>query len=1088
VSRLSTFDYTSDMQNFSRGVVSGTTDRKRGRPTWLKDAENLYGRPLGSASIRPGSRDLSDATLPEAPHSLLKYYAAGGGALFAGAGTHIYLVTATGYPLVVLPITPTNNEWSHDNLNGVMIATQRLTPANLPIIYNGTSWMSLKLPVPANTLTLTPGVGAGAMTVNTTYYYRLRWLFRNGASLASTPQLATMGVGDNQVVITTIPVTGGGRSDYLGWRLERTESGATSAGPFYFVADGTANNYTDQTADSNLDYRADEGIHGDPPPMDGVIAFANRLIGWYGSALYPSQSPGDLEATGICNYDPELTVYASKDDGDTIQTCVVVGDELLILKRRSVWRLVGTGPENFQLVPVVAGSGARGGEAGAVGPRAACAIGNAAYFWGDGGIFRYAAGRVDPAGWVEMGKYMSGVNKAIQDQIVMVNQIGDYVLVFNSQSPFDYNSHCLLYDARLNQWWPWRGWFARDAIVVKDGSLGDATLVFCDSRPADATGTFTDRPAFHVWQDTRGTTQVYVQKVLSASGAVQWTANGVVVSAAGASGTLYAQVRGLDDGGCIVAFLSLTAGNYTARAQRFNSAGVAQWAAGGVALSNNFAAPSGNGGLRIITDGSVDGSIVVWGENSAGGAVKAQKINGVGAVQWTAGGVAVHSGAITSIAGDTEDSIGLFSDGLAGAYVFYVASTGGADIGRIQHLDSGGALLNGVDGVNMGLYYRAIRVADGSFYALSFSGGDKIKKFDGAGVVAWTSTDLTGGTPFVNGAWLVDDNEGGVIAAWVVAAANKVYARRVNGAGAVQWSAATVVDTITATVGQILTFRAVPDGVGGIVVAWTRGGGAGTRTVQCARVDADGNILWGPTGVTTATADQFPLGLITDGAASAIVQFTNGSDSYEQRFDPSGARLYGTGGIAVSAAANNQTPRASAYTGAAYGEVVAGSGAGYHVWIGFDGFKDEKDRAGAGGNAVPWLALTPFIDDADKVGAASNQPKEFGRLQTYINTDPSSVTAAIILEPGSRVVSIPLAVGVGGAEWGDDTATIGDDTAVWDEFDWGQDEQAPSTSAFPVGTIGTRYAMQYSGVAADDMQFQGFELDAVLTPERRTDQ
>lgn len=1102
---MKTTEYTSPVQDFSRGVVSGVVDRKRGRPNWLKDAENLYGRPLGAASIRPGSRDLSDATLPEASHSLLKYYASGGGGLFVAAGTHIYLVTTTGYPLVILPITPSTNEWSHDNLNGVMIATQRLTPGNLPLIYDGTTWMSLKPPVPANSLTLTPGIGAGSMTPNVTYYYRLRWLFKNGASKSSTPQSVAMGVGDNQVAITTIPISPSpARSDYLGWRLERTEAGATSAGPYYFVADGTAANYTDQTSDSNLDYQADEGLHGDPPPMDGVIAFANRLIGWYGSALYPSQSPGDLEATGICNYDPELTVYAAKDDGDTIQLCVVVGDELLILKRRSVWRLTGTGPENFQLVPVVAGSGARGGEAGAVGPRAACAIGNAAFFWGDGGIFRYAAGRVDPAGWIEMGKYMTGVNKAVQDRIVMVNQIGDFVLIFNPQSPYDYNSHCLLYDARINQWWPWRGWFARDAIVVKDGSLGDATLVFCDSRTAEASGVF----------ETRSSSVAFAQSSFHTyavspdpNGTQQWAANGINIDN-GASTPSFSRLSQCTDGssGFYYAYNEDNGGGERVMVRHVDSTG-ATMAGFPVAVHPPAGAGRFIDDLKIVPDWQ-GGAYCVYSERIGGTTTgpMCRRVNGDGTFAWAeqvlAGnrcfylsilGLSLNAGGDLIIGGadfgSTSTSRWFRIDRATGAVTWDVTKAG-------LNMSGDGYCIENED---FNIWYKR---SNDSHCAL-------IKLSDGSTITpgAQTSTATGTGLSIAVASAACSDGVGGL---FCMIAGTKtspsgdygIWVRRIDKLGNLLWSSAVeITDDPQYRPNGIGGVACIPDGEFGCICLSFMFRTAGTPIrshVDAVRLDANGNRVWGSSAIRVAAYEAVnginKGGACTDGAGGAVMVWQDGRNGsnrmcYGARILSDGSLPWTADGVQLS----NRTGIAFqidpiVFAGAPVGGLPSGSGSGYHVWVGFDGFKDEKDRLRAGGNAVPWLALTPMIDDSDKLGVASNQPKEFGRLQSYINTNPSQVSAAIILEPGSRVVAIPLDVGIGGAEWGDDTATIGDDDGVWDESDWGQDEQAPVTSAFPVGTIGSRYAMQYSGAAEDDMQFQGFELDAVLTPERRIDQ
>src|SRR5512140_614931 len=75
--------------------------------------------------------------------------------------------------------------------------------------------------------------------------------------------------------------------------------------------------------------------------------------------------------------------------------------------------------------------------------------------------------------------------------------------------------------------------------------------------------------------------------------------------------------------------------------QRIDSAGFIRWTSNGVLVSGTDTVGSG---LALSADG-VGGALVVWVQQTATGGgyykIKAQRINGAGALQWSAGGVRV---------------------------------------------------------------------------------------------------------------------------------------------------------------------------------------------------------------------------------------------------------------------------------------------------------------------------------------------------------------------------------------------------------------------------------------------------------------
>lgn len=160
--------------------------------------------------------------------------------------------------------------------------------------------------------------------------------------------------------------------------------------------------------------------------------------------------------------------------------------------------------------------------------------------------------------------------------------------------------------------------------------------------------------AIVAWQDPRSGTgdDIYAQRV-NAAGAVQWTADGVLVCAL-ASIKGNPQITPDGSGGAIIAWQDFRIDDFDIYAERLNSAGAAQWAATGVALC----AAVGDQNLpQIASDGS-GGAIVVWQDSRNGTLdIFAQRVDAAGAVQWTSNGVpvitAVNDQALPRVAAGT---------------------------------------------------------------------------------------------------------------------------------------------------------------------------------------------------------------------------------------------------------------------------------------------------------------------------------------------------------------------------------------------------------------------------------------------------
>src|SRR5262245_30673281 len=129
------------------------------------------------------------------------------------------------------------------------------------------------------------------------------------------------------------------------------------------------------------------------------------------------------------------------------------------------------------------------------------------------------------------------------------------------------------------------------------------------------------------WDDTRpGAIGAYIQR-LNTLGVARWTVNGVLLSGSGSK----PQVLGDGSGGAFAVWRDSRAGALGIYAQRFDSAGTAQWTpAGGVRISTTFGEPS------IDSDGA-GGFVAAW---QAGAQptrnVYAQRVSPGGTTVWAA--------------------------------------------------------------------------------------------------------------------------------------------------------------------------------------------------------------------------------------------------------------------------------------------------------------------------------------------------------------------------------------------------------------------------------------------------------------------
>ncbi|MCF8242233.1 MAG: T9SS type A sorting domain-containing protein [Melioribacteraceae bacterium] len=363
--------------------------------------------------------------------------------------------------------------------------------------------------------------------------------------------------------------------------------------------------------------------------------------------------------------------------------------------------------------------------------------------------------------------------------------------------------------------------------------------------------------AIITWDDNRdGNFNIYAQKINS-SAALQWSADGLAVCTQ-ASSQYFASITSDGSGGAIITWQDSRNGNPSIYAQRINASGAVQWTADGVAISINV---NGENAPSITGDGS-GGAIITWytfrnGNND----IYAQSIDASGAVQWTANGLPVCTQA------SHQQAPTITSDGSSGAIItWYDNRTGNQDI-YAQRINSSGATLwttAAAGGVNV---CTNISRQDNPTITIDGSGGAIITWFDGRagnndiyaqrinrnGAPQWTADGLPVCT-LTSDQYSPDissDGSGGAIITWNDARNSTfydIYAQRINSSGAAQWTA----DGIAiSTVGGKATLPVITGDASGGIITWQDSRNV-SIDIYASKASPDGAL---PVELTTFTAE-----------------------------------------------------------------------------------------------------------------------------------------------------------------------------------------------------------------------------------------
>lgn len=354
-------------------------------------------------------------------------------------------------------------------------------------------------------------------------------------------------------------------------------------------------------------------------------------------------------------------------------------------------------------------------------------------------------------------------------------------------------------------------------------------------------------------------------------------------------------------GGNIAVWVDTRAGNSDIYAQRVDAVGVVTWTAGGVAVCT---AAGDQIGPRVVSDGA-GGAVIVWVDaRNASTDIYAQRIDAGGTVQWGTDGVAVCA------EDANQDGAVLASDGSGGAYVAWEDHTLDDDV-YAQLMDSGGTAQWTAGGIALsdttGAQSSVAVTADpgGAIFVWSDDrvpgGGIHAARTDASGAVLWSSPTslITGGAMSWDNPVIMADGWGGAFIACegtVGFDELNILGQRVSIAGVPLWGLEET--SICDEAGDQYGVRLVTDDAGGAILAWSDERSGTHADVYALRVDGWGASQWPvyPSGlvVSNGTDAAGPPDLTADGAGGAVITWHGGHLGYE---DVYAQRVDSTGAI-----------------------------------------------------------------------------------------------------------------------------------------------------------------------------------------------
>jgi phosphosulfolactate phosphohydrolase-like enzyme len=410
--------------------------------------------------------------------------------------------------------------------------------------------------------------------------------------------------------------------------------------------------------------------------------------------------------------------------------------------------------------------------------------------------------------------------------------------------------------------------------------------------------------AIMAWEDERsGKYDIYAQRI-SASGVVLWAVNGVAICTAANDQTV-PNIVSDGEGGAIISWSdfrsSTTADLY---AQRINASGAVQWTTNGVPICT---ATNIQVAVAIISDGEA-GAIITWHDKRSGSNdIYAQRINASGAVLWTIDGNVICS------ATEKQEDPSITSDGAGGAIIVWHDNRNGTNLINeydiyAQRINASGSVLWATDGISVcsltgnqrypviiNINVNEVIITWGDFRN-SIDSDIFAQRLSIDGMVLWTNNGvrICGAANSQGFPVLAGDGAGGAIITWqdYRSGAYDVYAQRVNISGDIMWVADGV--PISTETDAQMSPVIISDGQGGAIITWVDYRSS-YQDIYAQRINANGVVLWTENGVDVCTAvkNQYYPSIVRDNDGGVIIawwDFRNGdyADIYAQQVNADG--------------------------------------------------------------------------------------------------------------------------------------------------------------------------------------------------------
>ncbi len=499
--------------------------------------------------------------------------------------------------------------------------------------------------------------------------------------------------------------------------------------------------------------------------------------------------------------------------------------------------------------------------------------------------------------------------------------------------------------------------------------------------------------------------------------AAQWLPDGAAVCTAAGDQTL---ISAVPDGssGVIVFWEDRRAVPARVRAQRLNSAGVAQWAAGGIEISSLASAQT----APVATGDGVGGAIVAWEQDGGASAydVWAQRVDGAGVRQWGANGVVVAGsngsqwkpliisdfrqilvttpGALIAYESTALDAGDLYVAALdangAVRWITFAAVGPGRQGPAALVSDGSGTTVANPKGAMLAWRDERVSADQGEIYAQRVSSlGSPLWAAGGMQVCA--AGALTGAPSLLQVA------TGTAIVAWprftgLSRSDIDIRADRIGGAGSWAVNGVAVCD-FGGRRGDVVLVR---DAAFGAILAWRDQRNFFEPRVYAQRIDQFGVGRWAddgiPIGEGLAPEASVEIG---SSVAGGVITWTDkrygNDDLFAQRIDSTGTKFWNPWGVPVTRAANLQ-----------YEQVVISDGANgaivvWHDYRGADGDIYAQRLFDGGIVDVAPLPSAPAL--RLQLGAAVPNPLRAGSAFALDLPAESPVDAEVVAVDGRRV-------------------------------------------------------------------------------------